>query len=118
LWSQEIVLFGNVLSYIHKLFSLSCRINLRLSLSKRWQWRVRLDYRDEKAIVKWVELHSKTQVQGIYLTHRTATERENLRIWARDSLAMRRGALRCGEHERCGAHYGLCARVIVSADTR
>jgi hypothetical protein len=32
------------------------------------------------------KLCSKTQAQGIYSTHRTATERENLGIWARDSL--------------------------------
>jgi len=62
------------------------------------------------------KLCSKTQAQGIYLTCRTATERENLRIWARDSLAMREGALRRGEHERRSAHYGLYAWVIVSAD--
>jgi hypothetical protein len=53
------------------------------------------------------KLCSKTQARGIYLTHRTATERENLGIWARDSLAMREGALRRGERERRGAHYGL-----------
>jgi len=53
------------------------------------------------------KLCSKTQVRGIYSTCRTATERENLRIWARDSLATREGALRCGERERRGACYGL-----------
>jgi len=51
------------------------------------------------------------------LTCRTATERENLGIWARDSLVMRRGALRCGECERRGAHHGLYVQVIVSAVT-
>jgi len=61
------------------------------------------------------KLCSKTWARGIYSTHRTATERENLRIWARDSLATREGALRRGECERCGVRYGLYARVIVSA---
>jgi len=64
------------------------------------------------------KLCSKTRVRGIYSTHRTATERENLGIWARDSLATREGALRCGECERCGAHYSLYAQVVVSMDTR
>jgi len=64
------------------------------------------------------KLCSKTRARGIYLTHRTATERENLGIWARDSLATREGALRCGERERYGARYGLYARVVVSADTQ
>jgi len=64
------------------------------------------------------KLCSKTRVRGIYSTRRTATERENLGIWARDSLAMREGALRRGEHERCSACYGLYAQVVVSADTR
>jgi hypothetical protein len=63
------------------------------------------------------KLCSKTRARGIYSTHRTANERENLGIWARDSLAMREGALRHGEHERRGARYGLYARVVVSADT-
>jgi hypothetical protein len=53
------------------------------------------------------KLCSKTRARGIYSTHRTATERENLGIWARDSLAMREGAQRRGERERHGAHYGL-----------
>jgi hypothetical protein len=44
------------------------------------QWRVRLSYRDEKAIMSMGKLCSKTQAQGIYSTHRTATERENLGI--------------------------------------
>jgi hypothetical protein len=64
------------------------------------------------------KLCSKTQARGIYSTRRTATERENLGIWARDSLAMREGALRREERERRGARYGLYARVVVSADTR
>jgi len=64
------------------------------------------------------KLCSKTQVRGIYSTCRTATERENLGIWARDSLATREGALRCREHERRGARYGLYAWVVVSADMR
>jgi hypothetical protein len=34
------------------------------------------------------------KAQGIYSIHRTATERENLGIWARDSLVMRKGVLR------------------------
>jgi hypothetical protein len=55
-----------------------------------------------------------TWVRGIYLTCRTTTERENLGIWARDSLVMREGALRRGERERHGAHYGLHTRVVVS----
>jgi len=61
---------------------------------------------------------SKTRARGIYSTRRTATERENLGIWARDSLATREGALRHGERERRGARYGLYAWVVVSADTR
>jgi hypothetical protein len=70
----------------------------------------------------WEKLCSKTLARGIYSTHRTATERENLGIWARDSLVMRKGALRrvrgkCGECERHGACYSLGMRVIVSADT-
>jgi hypothetical protein len=57
----------------------------------------------------------------MYSTHRTATERENPGIWARDSLVMRKGALRrargkCGEHERHSACYSLGVQVIVSAD--
>jgi hypothetical protein len=57
----------------------------------------------------------------MYSTRRTATERENLRIWARDSLVKRKGALRCvcgkcGECERCGACYSLGAWVVLSAD--
>jgi hypothetical protein len=79
---------------------------------------VRLSYRDEKVIMGMGKLCSKTQVRGIYSTHRTATERENLGIWARDSLVTRRGALRCGECERRGAHYGLYVWIIVSTDTR
>jgi hypothetical protein len=79
---------------------------------------VRLDYRDEKAIMGMGKLCSKTQARGIYSTRRTATERENLGIWARDSLVMRRGALRHGECERRSARYGLHAQVIVSTDTR
>jgi hypothetical protein len=63
------------------------------------------------------KLCSKTRAQGIFSTHRTATERENLGIWARDSLAMRKSALRRRERERRGARYGLYARVVVSADT-
>jgi len=51
----------------------------------------------------------------------TATERENLGIWARDSLVMRKGALRhvCGrrrERERHGACYSLGARVVMNAE--
>jgi len=34
----------------------------------------------------WGKLCSKTWAWGIYSTHRTATERENLGIWTRDSL--------------------------------
>jgi len=79
---------------------------------------VRLNYRDEKAIMGMGKLCSKTRAQGIYSTHRTATERENLGIWARDSLVMRRGALRHGERERCSVHYGLHTQVVMSADTR
>jgi hypothetical protein len=63
------------------------------------------------------KLCSKTRARGIYSTRRTATERENLGIWARDSLAMREGALRHGECERRGAHYGLYMWVVVSTDT-
>jgi hypothetical protein len=55
------------------------------------------------------KLCSKTWVRGIYSTHRTATERENLGIWARDSLATREGTLRRRERERRGARYGLYA---------
>jgi hypothetical protein len=62
------------------------------------------------------KLCSKTWAQGIYSTHRTATERENLGIWARNSLATREGAQRHGECERCGARYGLYARVVVNMD--
>jgi len=58
------------------------------------------------------KLCSKTWARGIHSTCRTATERENLGIWARDSLATREGAL------RRGARYGLYAQVVVSADTR
>jgi hypothetical protein len=64
------------------------------------------------------KLCSKIRARGIYSTRRTATERGNLGIWARDSLAMREGALRRRERERRGARYGLYARVVVSADTR
>jgi hypothetical protein len=64
------------------------------------------------------KLCSKTQVRGIYSTCRTATERENLGIWARDSLVMREGALRRRERERCSARYGLHVWVVVSADMR
>jgi hypothetical protein len=64
------------------------------------------------------KLCSKTRARGIHSTRRTATERENLGIWARDSLATREGALRRGERERRGARFGLYARVVVSADTR
>jgi hypothetical protein len=64
------------------------------------------------------KLCSKTRVRDIYSTRRTATERENLRIWARDSLATREGAQRCGERERRNACVGLYARVVVNADTR
>jgi hypothetical protein len=63
------------------------------------------------------KLCSKTRARGIYLTCRTATERENLGIWARDSLATRKSGLRRGERERRGARYGLNVRVVVSADT-
>jgi hypothetical protein len=63
------------------------------------------------------KLCSKTRARDIYSTRRTATERENLGIWARDSLATREGAQRRGEHERRGARYDLHARVVVSADT-
>jgi len=63
------------------------------------------------------KLCSKTRARGIYSTCRTATERENLGIWARDSLATRKSGLRHGERERCGARYGLNTRVVVSADT-
>jgi hypothetical protein len=78
---------------------------------------VRLSYRDEKAIMSMGKLCSKTWARGIYSTHRTATERENLEIWARDSLVMRRGALKHRECERRSACYGLYMQVIVSADT-
>jgi hypothetical protein len=59
----------------------------------------------------------------MYSTRRTATERENLGIWARDSLVMRKGALRhargkCGECKRHSACYSLGTQVVVSADTR
>jgi hypothetical protein len=64
------------------------------------------------------KLCSKTRARGIYSTRRTATERENLGIWARDSLAMREGAQRRGECERHSAHYGLYVQVAVNADTR
>jgi len=64
------------------------------------------------------KLCSKTWARGIYSTHRTATERENLGIWARDSLAMREGAQRHRECERRGVRYGLYAQVIVNADMR
>jgi hypothetical protein len=64
------------------------------------------------------KLCSKTWARGIYSTHRTATERENLGIWARDSLVTTRGALRHGECERCGACYSLHMRVVMSTDTR
>jgi len=64
------------------------------------------------------KLCSKTWARGIYSTRRTATERENLGIWARDSLATREGALRRREHERHGARYSLYARVVVSVDMR
>jgi hypothetical protein len=47
------------------------------------------------------------------LTCRTASERENLRIWARDSLVTRKGALRHRECERCGVCYSLGVWVIV-----
>jgi hypothetical protein len=50
---------------------------------------VRLSYRDEKAFNEYGrKLCSKTWVRGIYSTHRTATERENLGIWVRDSLKL------------------------------
>jgi len=51
----------------------------------------------------WEKLCSKTWARGKYSTHRTATERENLRSWARDSLVMRKGALRraCGKCREC-----------------
>jgi hypothetical protein len=62
---------------------------------------VRLDYRDEKAVLGMGKLCSKTWARGIYSTCRTATERENLRICARDSLATREGAQRCREWKRC-----------------
>jgi len=77
---------------------------------------VRLDYRDEKVVLGMGKLCSKTQARGIYSTHRTATERENLGIWARDSLAMKEGAQRRRERKRCSARYGLYARVVVSMD--
>jgi len=79
---------------------------------------VRLDYRDEKAVLGMGKLCSKTRARGIYSTRRTATERENLGIWARDSLVMREGALRRREHERRGVCYGLYAWVVVSVDMR
>jgi hypothetical protein len=63
------------------------------------------------------KLCSKTRARGIYSTRRTATERENLGIWARDSLVMRRGALMRRERERRSARYVLYAQVVVSADT-
>jgi len=79
---------------------------------------VRLDYRDDKAVLGMGKLCSMTQARDIYSTRRTATERENLRIWARDSLATREGAQRHGERERHNARVGLYARVVVNADTR
>jgi len=59
----------------------------------------------------------------MYSTRRTATERENLELWARDSLVMRKGALgrergKRGERKRRGACYSLGVQVVVSADTR
>jgi hypothetical protein len=60
------------------------------------------------------KLCSKTRARGIYSTHRTATERGNLGIWARDSLAMREGAQRRGERERHGARYDLHVWVVVT----
>jgi hypothetical protein len=77
---------------------------------------VRLDYRDEKAVKGTGKLCSKTRVRDICSTHRTATERENLGIWARDSLATREGAQRRGERERRNAHVGLYAWVVVNVD--
>jgi hypothetical protein len=83
---------------------------------------VRLGYRDEKVFNEYRrKLCSKTWARGIYLTHRTATKRENLGIWARDSLIMRKGALRCmcrrhGECKRHGVCYGLGMQVVVNAD--
>jgi hypothetical protein len=76
---------------------------------------VRLDYRDEKAVKGTGKLCSKTRVRDIYSTHRTATERENLGIWAR-VLATREGAQRRGERERCNVHVGLYAWVVVNVD--
>jgi len=64
------------------------------------------------------KLCSKTRARGIFSTRRTATERENLGIWARDSLATRKSVLRRGERERRSACYGLYVRVVVSVDTR
>jgi hypothetical protein len=64
------------------------------------------------------KLCSKTRARDIYSTRRTATERENLGIWARDSLATREGAQRRGERERRNVRVGLYARVVVNADTR
>jgi hypothetical protein len=64
------------------------------------------------------KLCSKTRARGVYSTHRTTTERENLGIRARDSLATREGAQRRRECERCGARYDLHARVVVSVDMR
>jgi hypothetical protein len=81
-------------------------------------WRVRLNYRDEKAVLGMGKLCSKTRVRDIYSTHRTATERENLGIWARDSLAMREGAQRHGERERRNVRVGLYAQVVVNTDTQ
>jgi hypothetical protein len=89
-----------------------------VSLAVGSSLRVRLDYRDEKAVLGMGKLCSKTRARDIYSTCRTATERENLGIWARDSLATREGAQGHVEHERRGAHYGLYARVIMNADTR
>jgi hypothetical protein len=54
-----------------------------------------------------------TRVRGIYSTRRTATERENLRMWARDSLVMREGALRCG-----GTRKARCALWFTRAGCR
>jgi hypothetical protein len=59
-----------------------------------------------------------TWARGIYSTRRTATERKNLGIWARDSFATREGAQGHGERERRGVRYGLYARVVVNADMR
>jgi hypothetical protein len=64
----------------------------------------------------WEKLCSKTWAQDIFSTCRTATERENLGIWARDSLVTRKGALRCREYERHGTCYSLGAWVVVNAE--